>query len=354
MIFLGIDTSCDDTSVGITQNRQVLANIISSQDDLHAPWGGVVPNLARRAHQSNFPIVLQNALQQAQITFEQIDAIAVTHGHGLAIALEVGLEEAKKIAQQNQIPLYAINHSVGHFLANFAQLPNQEDTSPNPDQLKFPVLALLVAGGQTQLVKITNWGKYEIIGETVDDALGEAYDKAARLLGLPYPGGAHLAQLAKQGNPQAYQLPRPMRQSKDLNVSYAGLKTAFLRLMRSITAEPQNLNQPQKADLAASFQAAALETILIKTKQALEQTKYHHLFLGGGVAANQQLRQQLTELTQAHQLQFHYPPSLKLCQDNAAMIALAGWFAHHYQTQAPIQNIDQLDRQPQLRLDDEN
>lgn len=354
MIVLGIDTSCDDTSVGIVNNLEVLANVISSQDDLHAAWGGVVPNIARRAHQENFPAVYQQALADAGVEEKDIEAIAVTYGHGLAVSLEVGLQEAIKLAQKLAIPLYPINHSEGHLVANFAQ--TGEEPGLSPDDITWPALAVLVAGGQTQLVKVEALGKYQIIGETVDDAIGEAFDKSARLLGLDYPGGPQLAALAEQGNSQAYDLPRPMRQSKDLNVSYAGLKTAFLRLVRSLIDNPETdkipsqLTTSQKADLAASFQAAAIETILIKVKKALAQTDYQHIFLGGGVAANQKLRQDLTTLAQKNEAQLHIPPGIKLCRDNAAMIALAGFLAS--QRVKPATNLDNLDRDPQLRMDE--
>lgn len=357
-IILGIDTSCDDTSVGVTHERRVLANIISSQDELHAPWGGVVPNLARRAHEANFPAVYAAALDQAGITETDIEAIAVTKGHGLAIALEVGIEQAKQLARRLNIPLMAIHHSEGHFMANFAQDESGARAPIDPEQIIFPALAILVAGGQTQLVQVNEFGHYEVIGETVDDAIGEAFDKGARLLGLGYPGGAELAQTAEQGNPQAFQLPRPMRQSGNLNVSYAGLKTALLRLVRELQAkaqanidsqsEPAELSQTVIADLCASFQAAAVETLTYKVELALEQFGYQQVFLGGGVAANQLLKESLSEITKKHGAELIFPYTTQLCRDNAAMIAVTGWLKAD--ENEFVTNLDELDRDPQWTL----
>jgi len=349
MIILGIDTSCDDTSVAITQDFQVLANVISSQDEIHAAWGGVVPNLARRAHEQNFPLVLQQALQQAELTMEDVDVIAVTQGHGLAISLEVGVQQAKDLAATYQKPLVAVHHSEGHFLANLAG----EITHPAPltlDQMEFPSLAILVAGGQTQFVQVKSLGHYEIIGETVDDALGEAFDKAARLLGLGYPGGAELSQKAQNGNPKAYQLPRPMRNSGDFNVSYAGLKTAFLRLVVEVKSQSTDgtLTETQVEDLAASFQLAAVDTLIIKVKKIFEKQQFTQIFLGGGVAANSFLREKLTSFAQNNGVSFFHPYTTQLCRDNAAMIAIAGFIKA--QRGEFVDDLNKLDRDPQLAI----
>ena len=350
MMILGIDTSCDDTSVAVTKDRQVLANVISSQDELHAPWGGVVPNLARRAHETNFPVVYQQALNQAGIKESDIDAIAVTKGHGLAIALEVGIAQAKALAERLQKPLLAIHHSEGHFVASFDQ--DEHGSAPiDPQQVQWPALAVLVAGGQTQLVLVKSLGHYEVIGETVDDAIGEAFDKTARLLGFGYPGGAELAQAATQGNPRAYNLPRPMRGSGDLNVSYAGLKTAVLRLVRELQGPQGKLTQQQRLDVSASFQAAAVDTLIIKIKKALEQYHFQQIFVGGGVSANQELRQKLTETAAEFGAHVYTPYTTQLCRDNAAMIAVAGYFQlQNPTTEAIIAEGVNLDRDPQLKL----
>jgi N6-L-threonylcarbamoyladenine synthase len=349
MIVMGIDTSCDDTSVAITRDFEVLANVISSQDEIHAAWGGVVPNLARRAHEQNFPIVFQEALQLAHLKAEELDVIAVTQGHGLAIALEVGVQQAKDLATSLHKPLVAVHHSEGHFLANLAG----DADHPAPltlNEMQFPALAILVAGGQTQLVQVKALGHYEIIGETVDDALGEAFDKAARLLGLGYPGGAELSAKAKNGNPKAYQLPRPMRNSGDFNVSYAGLKTAFLRLVAEVKATTTDgqLTEQQIENLAASFQLAAVDTLLIKVKKVFEKQHFAQVFLGGGVAANTFLREKLALFAQNNGARFYHPYTIQLCRDNAAMIAIAGLLKA--QKGEFVSNPQELDRDPQLAL----
>jgi len=349
MIVLGIDTSCDDTSVGIVEDTKVLANVVSSQDAIHAEWGGVVPNLARRAHEENFPLVYQQALHEAGIQENQIDAIAVTYGHGLAIALEVGIAEAKKLTARLRKPLVAINHSEGHIFANCAN-----DTSGTGgiryEDISLPALCVLVAGGQTQFVAMQAFGEYELLGQTVDDAIGEGFDKAARLLGLPYPGGAKLSELAAAGNPTAYTLPRPMRSSGNFDVSYAGLKTAFLHLVNTTKMESENgaLSQTQLADLAASYQEAAIDTLIIKIRKIVETGEYQQIFLGGGVAANPVLQQRLQLLGTEFGIPVHIPFSRKLCTDNGAMIAIAGYF--HAQKRDFVENLEELERDPRLHL----
>lgn len=349
MIVLGIDTSCDDTSVGIVQDTTVLANVVSSQDAIHAEWGGVVPNLARRAHQENFPIVYQQALSEAGIQENQIDVIAVTYGHGLAIALEVGIAEAKALATRLQKPLIAVNHSEGHVVANCANDRTGEGGIALTEN-SLPALCILVAGGQTQFVRMQSFGEYDMLGQTVDDAIGEGFDKAARLLGLPYPGGAKLSELATTGNPTAYTLPRPMRGSGDFDVSYAGLKTAFLHLVNKTKLETTDgaLSPEQLADLAASYQEAAIDTLLIKIKKIVESGEYKQILLGGGVAANPVLQQRLTTLGSERNIPVHIPYSRKLCTDNGAMIAVAGYF--HAQKRDFVENFDDLERDPRLHL----
>jgi len=363
MIVLGIDTSCDDTSVGITDDFVVLANIISSQEELHAPWGGVVPNLAKRAHQKNFEVVYQQALATAKIKEEKIEVVAVTQGHGLAVALEVGIEKAKQLAKKLRLPLVAVHHSEGHFVANYARDLNnksiQRDKDLNIDSTIFPALAVLIAGGQTQLIKVNRVGGYEIIGQTVDDAIGEAFDKSARVLGLGYPGGAALARAAIKGNDKAYSLPRPMSQIDNLDVSYAGLKTAFIRQVRevvgselvstvkSVESLAGHLTKKQITDLAAAFQAAAIDTLIIKIEKAIQKYGFKQIFFGGGVAVNQLLQSKMSEVTKKYQLETFFPTP-DLCRDNAAMIAIAG--SLRAKKGLVVSNFDQLDRQPQFSL----
>ncbi len=351
-LIIGIDTSCDDTSVGVVRGARVLANVIASQDDIHRGWGGVVPNLARRAHQENFDRVLTLALRRAQIDWQQIDAIAVTYGPGLAVSLEVGLARAKELANQHQLPLIAVNHLEGHLLSSLAA--NRLGKAPlRQEEIDFPALGLIVSGGHTEIVLIEGWGKYQVVGATVDDALGEAFDKVARLLGLGFPGGAALAQLAKAGNPQQYSLPIPMRNTPDLNVSYSGLKTAMRRLVQEVSGDhPDRLTQIQTLDLAASFQRAAIETIVHKMRKTLEQYPVRQILVGGGVAANIHLRQQLRRTAAMFGAQAYFPYSRKLCSDNGAMVALVG--ALKFARQKWIKVPQQLDRVPQLVLSSES
>lgn len=331
MNVLGIDTSCDDTSVGLVEDYRVISNVISSQDAVHAEYGGVVPMLAKRAHEENFPQVLRLALQRAHVTPQEIEVIAVTRGPGLAPALEVGVTQAQRLAQAWQKPLLAVNHVEGHLLSALAQSKNGRN-GWQPQASDFPLFGLIVSGKHTEIVLIHDWHSYEILGETVDDAIGEAYDKVARLLGLGYPGGTLLARFAQEGNPRSYPLPTAMRQSGDLNVSYSGLKTASLRLVRELTRDhTELLTKQQILDIAASFEAAAHETLLYKLQKAWEQhPEIRHLLLGGGVAANTALRQKLRQMARRFNAQVHVPYTKKLCRDNGAMIALAGYLRYQH------------------------
>ncbi len=347
MILLGIDTSCDDTSVAVLHNDRVLSNIISSQDDIHRDWGGVVPNLARRAHEENFQKVYELALKRAGIAEDQIEAIAVTYGPGLAIALGVGIDKAKELAARLSIPLYAVNHMEGHLFSPLAKSKNDRGTSWQI--LPFPLIGLLTSGKHTEIVLVKNFGEYEVLGQTLDDALGEAFDKVARMVGLGYPGGSLLAKLALEGNPHAYKLPIPMKGTPDFNVSYSGLKTATRRLLHEMThGQPETLTKAQILDVAAVFQDAALETILWKLGKALEKYPVKHVLLGGGSAANVTLRKRLRTLAKKHGAQVFTPRNKKLCSDNGAMIALAAYLGirHGKQPSDP----DCVERAPQLSL----
>lgn len=347
MIILGIDTSCDDTSVALLRDDCILANIVSSQDDIHREWGGVVPNLARHAHETNFERVYQTALRRAHVALQDIDALAVTLGPGLAISLEVGLKKAKQLAEELSIPLYAINHMEGHLLSSLARTSTGRGTKLS--DLSLPFLGLLVSGGHTEVILANALGSYEVLGQTVDDALGEAFDKVARMLGLGYPGGAALAKLAQQGNPSAYTLPIPMRGSGDMNVSYSGLKTATRNLIYEITdTHPDELTKQQIVDIAATFQQAALKTILLKMEKALIAHPVKDVVLGGGVAANLELRKQLRSLAQRYGAKLHVPRQKKLASDNGAMIALAAYW--RIQHGFPPSSLNELDRQPQLNI----
>ncbi len=349
MIILGIDTSCDDTSIAILEDRRVLANIISSQDEVHQEYGGVFPILAKRAHEQNFAPVLQEALQTAGLTPQDIDVIAVTIGPGLAPSLEVGVTKAQELAKEWNTPLELIHHMEGHLLSALA---TDKDGTENlePNAVEFPALGVLASGGHTEMVLIHAWGQYEVIGETVDDALGEAYDKVARMLGLGFPGGAKVAKLADQGNKNTYPLPVAMLQSGDFNVSYSGIKTAVMNLIKKLTdnnARP--LTETEIQDISASFQEAALKTLLKKIEKVLEKYPVKQVLLGGGVAANTVLRERLTKLLSPTEATLSWPYSLRLCQDNGAMIAVAGFMHHSWNYHLDTNTVD---RRPQWRLDD--
>lgn len=334
MKFLAIDTSCDDTSVAVTENTAILANVISSQVKEHAEFGGVVPFLAQRLHRERINKVIELAFRESGVTWNDIDAIAVTYGPGLAPALEVGLEKALELAQSHEKPLYAVNHMAGHLAACFGVVEPQ-----------YPLLALLLSGNHSELVLCESFGHFSIIGQTLDDALGEAYDKVARMLGLGYPGGQALADLASRGNADAYELPVPMKQSGDLNLSYSGLKNA----VRLLVEREQPLDDKKKADIAAGFERVAQESVLLKLKNALQlNPEVRQLVLGGGVAANTVLRGKLKVICEEHGVEFLYPEDFNLCRDNGAMIGMAAWFG----VQAGQKPVETADRVPYLSLED--
>lgn len=332
MTILAIDTSCDETSVAVTRNREILSNVISSQVTEHAEFGGVVPFLAQRLHRERIDAVIQLALEGAKLSLEAVEAIAVTQGPGLAPALEVGIEKASELSESHKKPLYAINHMAGHIASCFTQV-----------EPEYPFLALLLSGGHSELVLVRSWGDFTVLGETLDDALGEAYDKVAKMLGLGYPGGRLLAERAEQGDPTAYDLPVPMKNSGDLNLSYSGLKNA----VRLLIAEVSPLDDKKVADIAASFERVAQESVIRKLAKALQEyPSVRQLAFGGGVAANTVLRAKLAELCAEHEVELLVPERMDLCTDNAAMIGLAA----HFGIENGQQPVKKLERVPYLRL----
>lgn len=354
MYILAIDTSCDETSVAISQDDVILANVISSQVELHKKWGGVVPSIAQRAHRENIDAAIQEALQRAQLNLEDIDVFAVTQGPGLAIALEVGVSKIKELAQQHQKPVVAVNHMVGHIYANLAKTKTGKSALT---EISYPALALLTSGNHTEIVLIKDELEFEIIGQTLDDAMGEAYDKVARMLNLGYPGGPIIAELAKQGNPHAFNFPVPMKQSGDLNFSFSGLKTAVLYTIKQLTNQPINqqttqptnqLTKQQILDIAASFQRVAFESIVIKLVAAVKQYPVQQVLLGGGVIANTELRQTIRQAMKPFGITVTYPNLKKLCTDNAAMIAVAAY--HQAMRNDFVKDLETLDRDPALHL----
>jgi N6-L-threonylcarbamoyladenine synthase len=309
-VILGIETSCDETGVALYERgRGILAEALASQNRLHAPYGGVVPELASRDHIAKLAPMVESVLASAGVELEDLDAIAYTAGPGLIGALMVGGSLAGGLALGLRIPAIPVHHMEGHLLASMLEA----------DPPEFPFLALLVSGGHTQLVAVEGVGAYRIVGETLDDAAGEAFDKVARLLKLPYPGGPALAALADRGNPRAFPFPRPLKH-QGLEMSFSGLKTAA-RL--AIEAEPAELSEAVRADLAASFQAAIVETLEAKCKRALAETGLDRLVVAGGVGANRALREALQNLGAETGIRVYYPRPA-LCTDNGAMIAYAG------------------------------
>lgn len=341
MRILSIDTSCDETSVAVTDGRKVLSNVIYSQILLHKKWGGVVPSLAKRAHEERIDLVINKALANLPGTSE-VDAIAVTIGPGLAVALEVGINKAKELAKKYNKKIIPVNHMEGHIYSCFVQ-----NSQGNPArEFQFPYLALLVSGGHTELVIFKNHLEYKIIGQTIDDAAGEALDKAAKMLGLGYPGGAVLERLAEEiKNKDKYHFPRPMIRSDNLDFSFSGLKTSFYYFIRELPPEKIAKNIKQ---LASSFQEAVFDTLIIKTEKAIKQTGIKRLIVGGGVIANLYLRKKLRGLAKKYQGKVIFPPYKYLTGDNAAMIGVAAYFKA--QKKMFSDNINSLDRVPRLSI----
>lgn len=309
MIVLGIESSCDETGIALYDTeRGLLAHALHSQIEMHAEYGGVVPELASRDHIRRALPLTQIVLDQAKLTLQDIDGIAYTQGPGLSGALLVGTSIAEALAFTLNIPTVGVHHLEGHLLA-----PLLEENPP-----QFPFVALLVSGGHTQLMRVTGIGDYELLGDTLDDAAGEAFDKTAKLLGLGYPGGPAVAKLAAQGKAGRFKLPRPLLNSGDLNFSFSGLKTAVLTLANSNDSDEQT-----KADIAYEFQEAVTEILTIKCMAALRQTGLDNLIVSGGVGANKRLREQLNAATKRKLCKVHYP-RLEFCTDNGAMIAFAG------------------------------
>ncbi len=336
MKILGIETSCDETAISVVEitdkdNIHILSNVISSQVKLHAKYGGVVPSLAAREHVKNIKHVFDLALKEAGIKNleKEIDLIAVTRGPGLGPALLVGLTFAKTISWIHGKPIIGVNHLEGHIYSNWlSPVANPKSEILNPKQI-FPSLNLIVSGGHTELVLMKGPNKYKVIGETVDDAVGEAFDKVARLLGLGYPGGPAISKIAEKGNPDKYSLPRPMIKSKNYDFSYSGLKTAVLYLIRDLNppAGGEKLNNQTKADIAASFQKAAIDVLIQKTIRAAKEYKVKSIMLSGGVSANSLLRFNLNRAAIELGVKY-FQPELEYTGDNATMIAVAGYFTY--------------------------
>ncbi len=310
MLILCIESSCDETAAAVVRDgREMLSNVIASQVDVHARYGGVVPELASRKHVEAISVVINSALEEAGVSIDQIEGIGVTRGPGLIGALLVGLSTAKAMSWMLGIPLAAIHHMEGHILA-----PLLEEAPP-----EFPFLALAVSGGHTHLYRVDGIGCYRTLGQTLDDAAGEAYDKVAKLLGLGYPGGVLIDQLAVQGNPNAIAFPRPMLHKPNCNFSFSGLKTA---VRQYVDKYQKPLDNKHMADIAASFQAAVVEVLTKKTLRTAADEGLKRIVVAGGVACNSGLRTRFGELSAKHGVKIYFP-SPSLCGDNAAMLGVA-------------------------------
>lgn len=312
MYILGIESSCDETSASIVKNGvEEIATVISSQIDVHKNYGGVVPEIASRHHVKNITMVLEECLEKANMTMEQIDGIAITYGPGLIGSLLIGLEAAKTLSFVYNKPLIPVHHIAGHIYANSLVQP-----------LKFPLLAVVVSGGHTELIVMKDHYKFEKIGGTLDDAIGECYDKVARVIGLEYPGGPKVDKLSLEGT-DSYKLPVPL-QDDSYNFSFSGLKSAVINLAHN---EEQRGEEIRKADLATSFQKVAVESITSKVRKAILEKGIKNVIVAGGVAANNGLRTAMKELTDELGVELSIPP-MKYCTDNGTMIAAAGYFAY--------------------------
>lgn len=313
LITLALESSCDETSVAVLKNgREVLSNIVSSQIDLHKKFGGVVPEVASRKHVENISYVIDEALEKADLTFEDIDMIGVTYGPGLVGALLVGLSTAKALAYSLKKPLVGVNHIEGHIYANFIEY---KDLEP-------PFVCLIVSGGHTHLVYMKDYGVYEVLGKTRDDAAGEAFDKVARAIGLGYPGGPLIDKLSKKGDKEAIDFPRTYLENDSLDFSFSGLKSSVLNYLNNSKMKGISI---VKEDVAASFQQAVIDVLVDKTIAAAKKYEVDTIVIAGGVAANSGLREELRKRTNKNQFKLMVPP-LSLCTDNAAMIGCAAYY----------------------------
>jgi len=349
-LILGIDTSCDETSVAITQNDRILANVISSQVELHKKYGGVVPAIAKREHEAKIDFVIMEALKNAgrqldkKLTIKDMDAIAVTYGPGLAIALEVGIKRAKEMCIEFDKKLIAVNHMEGHLLSSLG-LNSKENGEINYRDLKYPVMGLLISGGHTQLILMKGIGEYELLGETLDDAVGEAYDKTARMLGLGYPGGSVLTEMAKKGDETTVTFPIPMAKNPSLDFSFSGLKTAVYYTVKKLTEDGTTLTKEQVYNFSRSFEVSAISQLQIKLEKAIKKYNPKMILVGGGVSASAKVRMGLRKIAKKYDLKIYFPTK-KLSTDNGAMIALVGYFKSLRKEFSSLE----LDREPNAVL----
>jgi len=322
---LGIESSCDDTSAAVICNGRVLSNIVANQE-IHAKYGGVVPELASRAHQQHIVPVVQQAIEQAGITKENLHAISFTRGPGLMGSLLVGTSFAKSLALGLDIPLIDVNHMQGHILAHFIK---EENTEMPP----FPFVCLTISGGHTQIVRVTDYFTFEVLGETIDDAVGEAFDKSAKILGLPYPGGPLVDKYAQLGNPKKFSFTKP--KVGDLDFSFSGLKTGILYFIQRNLKENPKFIEENLHDICASIQHTIVEILMEKLKNTFKKTGIKHVAIAGGVSANSEIRKRL-QLAQKHWGWITYIPKFEYTTDNAAMIAITGYLKYKSKIYADI------------------
>lgn len=322
MLLLCLESSCDETAAAVVRDgREVLSSVIASQIDVHARYGGVVPEIASRKHLEAISLVIDQALRDAGVGLEAIEGLAVTRGPGLVGALLIGVSTAKALAWSRQLPLVGVHHIEGHILAPLLE-----------QEISFPYLALAVSGGHTHLYRVDGIGVYQVLGRTLDDASGEAFDKVAKLLGLGYPGGAVIDQLAQLGDPKAIAFPRPMLKRDNLDFSFSGIKTSVMNYVR----KAGTLDEDHLRNIAASFQEAVVEVLTAKTMRAAEKQGLDRIVVAGGVACNSGLRSRFTELSCRHGLQVFFPTP-GLCGDNAAMLGVAGDFYLQQGARASLQ-----------------
>lgn len=332
-IIMAVETSCDETAVAILRDgRELLSNLVFSQIKIHQQFGGVVPEIAARKHLEQVNLLISLALEEAGLTFPQLSALAVTYGPGLVGALLIGVSTVKALAYSLNLPLLGVNHMEGHLYANWL----------GQEQITFPLVGLIVSGGHTSLIEMRGHGKYLLLGQTQDDAVGEAYDKVARAMGLGYPGGPLLDALAREGNGEALQLPRAWLGEGSFDFSFSGLKTAVLNYLNRASLKGEAVNQ---ADLAASFQASVVEVLVEKTIRVARKKGLPTVLMAGGVSANSSLREQMRKRCEQEGLRLYYPP-VEFCTDNAAMIACAA----HYRYLKGERADWYLNAIPQLRL----
>lgn len=327
---LGVESSCDDTSAAVIRNGVILSNVIAGQK-IHELYGGVVPELASRAHQQNIIPVVDQALKQAGIEKKELDAIAFTRGPGLLGSLLVGTSFTKGFSTALDIPMIEVNHLQAHVLAHFIKQSEEDNNQP-----QFPFLCLLVSGGNSQIILVRAYNDMEVIGQTIDDAAGEAFDKCAKVMGLPYPGGPVIDRLAKSGNPHAFKLNKP--QIKDYNYSFSGLKTSFLYLLRDKLKENPDFIEENKEGLSASLQYTVIEILMDKLRKAARDLKIKEIALAGGVSANSGLRKAFEEHAQKYKWRIHIPP-FAFTTDNAAMVAISGYFKYLDKEFCPIDAV---------------